>query len=64
MSDTLNFTSLSAELQAKAQKLRQILQSLPAPFYIACSGGLDSRFLAFFGKMEVIGLIYSCAPWV
>ena len=37
-------------LQKKAQNLYNILQSLPAPFYIACSGGLDSRFLAFFAQ--------------
>lgn len=66
MSDTLNFTSLSAELQAKAQKLRQILQSLPAPFYIACSGGLDSRFLAFFAQKCGCGfsLIHAAGPHI
>ena len=37
-------------LKEKAKNLSIILQSFPTPFYIACSGGLDSRFLAFFSQ--------------
>lgn len=37
-------------LKEKVQKLQDILHKYPSPFYIACSGGLDSRFLAFFAK--------------
>ena len=36
--------------QKKIEILTQILKNLDTPLYIACSGGLDSRFLAFFAK--------------
>lgn len=44
------FNNLPLPLQEKAQHLQEILYSYPKPFGIACSGGLDSRFLAFFAK--------------
>lgn len=44
------FDNLPPHLHEKAQKLAAILKSYPSPFVIACSGGLDSRFLAFFAK--------------
>lgn len=44
------FNNLPPLLREKAQKLAEILKSYPSPFVIACSGGLDSRFLAFFAK--------------
>ena len=34
----------------KALKLMGVLKNLGNPLYIACSGGLDSRFLAFFAQ--------------
>jgi uncharacterized protein (TIGR00268 family) len=34
----------------KVATLTQILKNLGEPLFIACSGGLDSRFLAFFAK--------------
>lgn len=49
MNNTL-FKNLPLLLQEKALYLQDILQSCPKPFGIACSGGLDSRFLAFFAK--------------
>lgn len=49
MNNTL-FENLPLLLQEKALHLQDILQSYPKPFGIACSGGLDSRFLAFFAQ--------------
>lgn len=43
-------TISNISLQEKAKKLATLLQSFPTPFYLACSGGLDSRFLAFFAQ--------------
>lgn len=48
-SNTL-FSNLPLLLQEKALYLQNILKQYPEPFGIACSGGLDSRFLAFFAK--------------
>ncbi len=39
-------------LQNKINKLKEILQKIPQPINIACSGGLDSRLLAFFAKQN------------
>lgn len=44
------FTDFDPELKQKALALQEILKNFPQPFFIACSGGLDSRFLAFFAK--------------
>lgn len=48
-SNTL-FNNLPLPLQEKALHLQDILKQYPASFGIACSGGLDSRFLAFFAE--------------
>lgn len=50
MNDQTLFINLPLPLQEKALHLREILKNYPQPFGIACSGGLDSRFLAFFAK--------------
>lgn len=44
------FENIPEPLQKKALHLQEILKQYPAAFGIACSGGLDSRFLAFFAK--------------
>lgn len=44
------FTHLEPTLKTKALALQNILQNFGPAFYIACSGGLDSRFLAFFAQ--------------
>lgn len=44
------FKNISPELRKKAVHLEKILKGYTNPFVIACSGGLDSRFLAFFAK--------------
>lgn len=44
------FENIPAPLQKKALHLQTILKQYPQPFGIACSGGLDSRFLAFFAQ--------------
>lgn len=48
-SNTL-FENIPAPLQEKALHLQEILKQYPQPFGIACSGGLDSRYLAFFAQ--------------
>lgn len=50
MDAIINSLPADAFLQEKILKLQDILHRYPAPFYIACSGGLDSRFLAFFAQ--------------
>lgn len=50
MNDNTCFKNLPLPLQEKALHLQEILKNYPQPFGIACSGGLDSRFLAFFAK--------------
>lgn len=45
------FENIPAPLQKKALHLQAILKQYPQPFGIACSGGLDSRFLAFFAQI-------------
>lgn len=42
--------NLPSPLKEKAFLLQKILHNFAPPFVIACSGGLDSRFLAFFAK--------------
>lgn len=42
--------NLPSPLKEKAYLLQKILHDFAPPFVIACSGGLDSRFLAFFAK--------------
>lgn len=42
--------NINPSLQEKALHLEEILKGYAVPFVIACSGGLDSRFLAFFAK--------------
>lgn len=44
------FEKSTPALQEKARHLKEILKSYTAPFVIACSGGLDSRFLTFFAQ--------------
>ncbi len=46
----IRFENMPPALQEKALHLEKILKGYAAPFVIACSGGLDSRFLAFFAK--------------
>ena len=50
MNSDMLFKNLPLPLQEKALHLQEILKQYPKPFGIACSGGLDSRFLAFFAK--------------
>lgn len=50
MNSNIFFSNLPQLLQEKALHLQDILKQYPEPFAIACSGGLDSRFLAFFAK--------------
>jgi len=42
--------TLNKSIEKKIAKLSQTLKALKKPLYIACSGGLDSRFIAFFAK--------------
>lgn len=44
------FATISPALKEKALHLETILKGYTVPFVIACSGGLDSRFLAFFAQ--------------
>ncbi len=51
------FTHLEPPLKEKALALQNILQNFGPAFCIACSGGLDSRFLAFFAQKT--GCVFS-----